>query len=83
MLKIVFAVAALGICSAAIAEEFVPGGGTLLSVSTFAAGKANVQLQTWRSLAGHVCRDYVKDVSYAPDGSVTRIDTSVTCDNDR
>lgn len=84
MLRIMIALATLGICSAAVAaEDFVPGNGALLSVSTLTAGKANVQLQTWRSQAGHVCRDYVKNVSYAPDGSVTRIDLSAVCDNDK
>ncbi|CAB3735077.1 hypothetical protein LMG22037_05930 [Paraburkholderia phenoliruptrix] len=84
MLKIMIALAAVGICGGAVAaEEFVPGNGTLLSVSTFTAGKASVQLQTWRSQAGHVCREYVKDVSYAPDGDVTKINLSAVCDNDK
>lgn len=84
MLKVIIALSALGVCGGAgAAEEFVPGNGTLLSVSTFTAGKANVQLQTWKSQAGHVCRDYVKDVFYAPDGSATRIDRGIVCDNDK
>ncbi|MGF6440668.1 hypothetical protein [Paraburkholderia youngii] len=57
--------------------------GIFMGASTFAAGKANIELSAWRRVDGHICRQYAKGVSYAPDGAVTRIDTAVWCDDDK
>ncbi|QMI48970.1 hypothetical protein [Burkholderia sp. MBR-1] len=83
MAKILITLSALAISGAAVAAEASPVNGTLLSVSTFSAGSANVQLQKWQRPDGHVCNEYAKTVSYSQDGSAARIDLGTYCDDDK
>lgn len=53
----------------------------LLSVSTFTANGATVELSAVRRLDGRICRDYVRDVSIGADGK-TKIMTGTHCDGD-
>lgn len=63
------------------AEASAPQG-KLLSVSTFSANGASVELSSVQTPDGKVCRQYVRDVLLGADKKTT-ITTETYCDGDK
>ncbi|MFL9935321.1 hypothetical protein P0D88_40945 [Paraburkholderia sp. RL18-103-BIB-C] len=70
-------------CSSVVfaAEASAPQS-KLLSVSTFTANGASVELSAVQRPDGQICREYVRDVSVGADGKTT-ITTGTHCDGDK
>ena len=86
MKKVTLLLALASVVSVAMANQADPINGTLLSVGTLKASDGTVaQFAKYKRPDGHVCQEYLKQLStHQDDGhTVTDITKGTHCDDDR